>query len=424
MKKGFSKFILTLVLFCFGGFLCACNDATAKPTSITILDMPTTVNYTVGQSLQLSGGSLKVEYDDGTTKNFPMTLATPNITTFSAANTEQQIILSFLDFTTRFSVRVDKGDLTPQINSRITENTKPVVTVSYTGEQITFSGLNKNSIPTEVLNGIHYYYKNPNVVNAEYSETDLPVNAGRYLVKVKIDASQNYNGCELECYLDVQKCNLFDLVLDGESLNYDDAEINKNGVKYGQTVVLSNYWRYKDNTLGEAPLPQGVKSELQYLYKQKGTQDYISILPDMVDGSFKVSLPVGQYDIKIALQGDSNIANYEYIFTMVVVKTQLVRGVDYDLYISDGTTTTLLDANTVVPTVSYDASKTYSLTLVSHIGAGIFLKEGTTYYIGNSTSGSTILSGSGLGNVRAVFNVNGDTNHLDVSNETVVFEFV
>ncbi len=424
MKKGFRNFILVLALCCFGGLFCACEEVAPQPTFVTILDMPTTVNYTVGQSLQLSGGSLKVEYDDGTTKNFPMTLASASITTFNNANTQQQIVLTFLNLTTRFTVRVDKADVSPKISSSTIIDNKPVVTTSYTGQQISFNALDKNSIPQEMLEGVEYYYKNTNAVNSEYSTTELPVNAGRYLVKIIINSSSNYNGCELESYFDVQKCNLFDLVLEGEELNYDDAELNKNGIKYGQEVVLSNYWRYKDNSLGVAPLPQGVRSELQYLYKLKDAQDYVSVLPDDVSGDFVVSLPVGQYDVKIVLQEDSNIASYEYNFSLIVVKTQLQRGVDYNLYLSDGTNTTLLDANTAVPTVSYDAEKTYTLTLASNIGESIKLQAGTTYYIGNSTSGSTILTASGLGKIKAVFNILGDNNHLDVSNETVLFEFV
>ena len=97
------------------------------------------------------------------------------------------------------------------------------------------------------------------------------------------------------------------------------------------------------------------------------------------------NLDVGEYDVRISLYGDSNIEDYVYVFRYIITQANLTRGQDFDLYLTDGTNTTLLDATQALPVVAYTAGKTYSLTLVSYVGEGITLNSGTIYYAGNST---------------------------------------
>lgn len=421
MPKIFVQLVLVAFLLCTGGMLCACDETTSSPKGMSIETLPDTLSYTVGQEVSLTGGQLKVVYEDDTTKLFPMSLATPNITLLNTATNEQQIVLSFLGFTTRFGVIVEKGDMSPIIhNSSYDINDGlPITYTVYTGGPITFNGLDVMSLPDEDFT-IEYTYKNTAINNAEYTTT-APTNAGKYAVNIRIFNSPNYNDVNLSCYFIIQKSSLFDLTQNGESLNFDSTALNTQAGLYGTSANISNFWRHADGSLGEAPLSAGVRAELQYAYKLLGASDYTNIPMRTTDGAHIVSLDVGEYNIRISISGDSNIEDYAYNFNYVVTQADLVRGQDYDLYLSDGTTTTLLDASVALPEVAYVYDATYSLVLVSHVGAGITLKVGTIYYAGNSTAGDTVFMPTSAGEYRAVYGVNGDVNYKGISSETIRF---
>ena len=421
MRKMFLQLLLVVVVLCTGGMLCACDEPTVEPKRISIETLPDNLSYTVGQELSLTGGQIKVVYEDDTTKLFPMSLATPNITMLNTATSDQQIILSFLGFTTRFGVIVEKGNISPTIRSSSNDATDglPVVFVSYTGEPNSFNALDEFSLPDENLN-IQYTYKNTALQNAQYV-SEAPTNAGKYAVKIKISGSQNYNDINMDCYLVIQKSSLFDLTLNNQNLNFDSNSLNLQAGVFGTSANVSNYWKLSNNTLGPAPLPEDIRAELQYAYKPKNSGDYTNIPMRTTDGAHIVALNAGEYDMRISLVGDSNIEDYEFNFNYIVTQSDLVRGRDYDLCISDGTTTTLLSVDEALPTVAFVANKTYTLVLVSHVGAGVALQAGTIYYAGNSTSGDTVLQPTSAGQYKAVFGIAGDTNFKDITNETIRF---
>jgi len=328
-----------------------------------------------------------------------------------------------MGFAARFSVVVEKGSFYPVVNSSQTneDDGLPIIYTAYTGAPLSFNGIDPMSLPDENLT-IQYLYKNTSLDNAEYTQTP-PTNAGTYAVKVQISGSQNYKDVLVNCYFVIQKSSLFDLTLNGENLNYDDSALNTQNGTYGASVNVSNYWRHADNSLGDAPLPAGIVGEMQYAYKRVDATDYTNIPGRTTDGAHNIMLDVGEYDIRISLAGDSNIQDYVYTFRYVITKGDLVRGQDYDLYISDGTTQTLLNANTPVPTVVFAPNTTYSLVLVARDGLNVTLKTGTIYYAGNSTAGDTILQPSTAGEYRAVYGINGNANYKDISNETIRFAF-
>lgn len=421
MPKILLRLLLVAICFCSSGFLfAACVEPVLEAKGISIETLPDTILYNVGQELSLTGGQLKVVYEDESTKLFPMSLATPSITKFDTATTEQQIVLTFLDFSARFSVVVNKGTLQPMLYSSGTKDNLPVVYAAYTGEEQEFFGLDVLSLPDENLT-IEYQYKNTNL-NGDFVSTP-PTNAGEYLVKINIAESQNYNAINLTSYFVIQKTSLFDLTLNNENLNYDNIALNTQYGKYGANANLSSFWRYTNGSLGDAPLPASIGGELQYAYKMAGDSEYTTIPRRTIDGSHVANLDVGEYDIRISLYGDSNIEDYVYVFRYVITQADLVRGEDFDLYITDGTTSTLLEATQELPTVAYTAGKTYALTLVSYVGEGITLNSGTIYYAGNSTAGDTALAPAGAGAYRAVFSVSGNTNYKGIANETIRFAF-
>ena len=421
MPKILLRLMLIAICLCSGVLLfAACDQQSPETKGISIETLPDTILYTVGQELSLTGGQLKVLYEDDSTKLFPMSLATPSISQFNNAVSEQQVVLTFLGFTTRFSVVVNKGTLQPVLNSSGTQNNIPVVYSAYTGGQQDFSGLDMLSLPDENLT-VEYKYKNTSH-DGDFVSTP-PTNAGEYLVEINIAESQNYNGIKLTSYFVIQKTSLFDLTTNNENLNYDNIALNTQYGKYGAGANLSGFWRYANGSLGDAPLPASVSAELQYAYKKVGESEYTTIPRRTTDGSHVANLDVGEYDIRISLYGDSNIEDYVYVFRYIITQANLTRGQDFDLYLTDGTNTTLLDATQALPVVAYTAGKTYSLTLVSYVGEGITLNSGTIYYAGNSTSGDTTLAPSGAGEYRVVYSVSGNTNYAGITTEVVRFTF-
>ena len=139
-------------------------------------------------------------------------------------------------------------------------------------------------------------------------------------------------------------------------------------------------------------------------------------MPNTLTGEFNLSLDVGEYVVRIRIHNNSNINDESIVeFNYIVTKSPLLRGRDFDLYLSDGTNETLLENNTVV---AFESDKTYNLVLKSYIGE-LTLKSGTVFYLGNSTIGST--TASSAGSYRAEFCIEGNNNFQDTGREAIKF---
>lgn len=412
MKKLWLSVLGCLALvFCGMGFV-GCQSPQPEVKSVSIESTPTQLTYYVGQDLQLTGGTIKVTYEDDTVKILPMTLATPSITTFKNATNDQIVVLSYKGQTTKFGVHVLKGTLAPVFYSTQTEANKPLVSTSYTSQPVTFDKfLNTASLPNEDIT-ITYLYKSADSSSTEYT-LEAPVNAGSYDVKVLFSNSDNYQDLTCECKLNISKSNIKDLVLSGNSLDYDYGQIP---TTYGNDFDLANFWTQADGYLGLAPLPENVRLQLEYSYRPASSSNYTTILPNTLTGEFNLSLDVGEYVVRIRIHNNSNINDESIVeFNYIVTKSPLLRGRDFDLYLSDGTNETLLENNTVV---AFESDKTYNLVLKSYIGE-LTLKSGTVFYLGNSTIGST--TASSAGSYRAEFCIEGNNNFQDTGREAIKF---
>ena len=402
------------IIFC--GFFVGCQQQTIEVKDLSLNSMPDVLTYKVGQDLQLTGGTLKVVYQDDSVQILPMTLATPSLTHFTQAQNDQIITLTYMGKTTKFGVSIEKGTLSPIISyTSVAEDKKIVVTDSYTGEPQNFvSHLNKNSIPQDDVE-IKCFYKDQNADDQTYTQT-APTNAGNYDVKLSFCNSQNYEDLDMFCHYVVQKANLKDLVLQNNTLDYNQSALNQTQSTYGTTASLSLFWTQSDGYLGEVPLRDELKYQIEYAYKKLNDQYYITVQQNPATNQNEISLDVGQYMIKISIHDNTNI-NDEVLaeFKFVVVQKELVLGQDYDLYLFDGTTQTKIDQNF---DVTFDESKTYELKLVSYVGQ-LLLNDGTTYYLGNSTMPTTSINSAG--EYHAQYSIEGNQNYKSTGNQIITF---
>ena len=413
MKKLWLNVIGCLALLCCGLGFVGCDTTQTEIKALSIDKTPDILTYTVGQDLNLSGGTLRVTYMDDSVKIVPMTLATPNLTTFTTATNDQIIVLSYMGQTTKFGVSVQKGTLEPKFyNSTTTDESIPVISTKYTGDAVTFDKfLNTASLPTENIDTT-YMYKMSNLDSAEYS-SDAPINAGEYDVQISFTNSKNYNDLICYCKLNIARSDLKDLVLSGNSLDYNYKQIPNT---YGSDIDLATYWTQSDGYLGRAPLPENIRAQLEYSYRPISDSAYNVISPNIITNEYNLNLNVGEYKVRVRISGNSNINDETIVeFDYTVTKRTLVRGEDYDLYISDGESETKLATDT---TITFDNTKTYTLVLHSNVGE-LTLQSGTTYYIGNSTTAYTSINQSG--SYTAVFSIVGNNNYQDVGRESITF---
>lgn len=412
-----SLFGCVALALCGLGFA-GCDQPQLEVKDITINTTPQTLTYFVGQDLNLSGGTIKVVYEDDSIKVLPMTLATPNIKTFNKATNDQIVVLSFGGKTTKFGVNVLKGTLAPVISySEIADDNNLVVNDSFTGEELDFlTHLNMQSLPqNEEDMQITCFYKDEGSADENYS-TNKVIHAGRYDVKLTFRNATNYNDLDVLCHYVVHKANIKDLVFEGNTLDYNSHALTSSQSAYGTTAIVSDFWTQSDGYLGEVPLQEDIKLQLEYAYKPVGELNYTSIQQNTITKKHQLSLPVGEYMIKISIHDNTDI-NDEVLaeFRYVVVKADLVLGQDYNLYLSDGTNQVLIDQNFAM---DFDQSKTYTLVLQSSI-TGLTLNEGITYYLGNSSLGSTTISSAGQ--YRAEYSVEGNQNYKSTGAQIITF---
>ncbi len=110
------------------------NVKSVDPISISIQNKPTKTSYYEGDSLNTSGLSLSVKYNNGTTKTITSGFSC-SPTTLSSSGTKT-ITVSYEGFTTTFTVNVEKVEPTS-----ISVNNKPTKTSYYKGETLNTSGL-------------------------------------------------------------------------------------------------------------------------------------------------------------------------------------------------------------------------------------------------------------------------------------------
>ena len=422
MKKWIVSLLCCFALVFCGAWLCGCDEFNLEVKDVKVGQVPTKLTYYVGQDLQLSGGTIKVVYSDDSERFLPMTLATPNITTFKEATNNQIITLNFQGKTTIFGVSVQKGTLNPLLSytSKKDDGTF-VVSDSYTGHnQNPATHLNQQSLPEDDALQIKCYFKNSGADEDAYSEitneNQGPKNAGTYDVKLSFLNAQNYNDLDMEFEYQIYKTSVKDVVLEGNTLDYNNIELNRTQSTYGTVAQISSFWTQADGYLGEVPLPDEIKYQLDYAYRKANETSYTTIMPNVVTGSYELSLPVGEYVIKISISNNTNL-NDEVLaeFSFIVVQKELTLGQDYDLYLSDGTTQTKIDENF---NMTFDETKNYSLVVVSYVGE-LSLNDGTTYYLGNSSMGTTAINSSGQ--YSAEYSITGNANYKSTGRERIVF---
>ena len=109
------------------------NVISVEVSGITISKLPTKTQYFVGESLNIDGGEMTVQYNDGTSK--VMTLYNAGFNGYDKTKTgTQTITVSYYDFTDTFTVTVS----TPSVTG-ITV-TAPTKTTYYTGEDLDLTG--------------------------------------------------------------------------------------------------------------------------------------------------------------------------------------------------------------------------------------------------------------------------------------------
>ena len=403
------------LVFCGIGFV-GCEPEQPEIKSISIEKEPTVQNYCVGQDLQLTGGTLRIVFADDSVQFLPMTFAAPNIKTFTQANHNQQITLTYKNQTAHFLVNVEKGTLAPVISHTKQEDGKPLVTQSYTGQEIDFSSnIIQQSLPQNENISIKCFYKDKGSDDSTYTQTPK-INAGNYEVKVEYSGSQNYNDLVQTYYFVINKANIKDLVLEGNTLDYNSVELNKVASKFGTLAQFSEFWTQSDGYLGDVPLPNNIKSQIEYSYRNKNSTAYNSIPLNALTGEHQATLDVGEYEIRIRITNSTNI-NDEVLaqFNFIVTQATLVRGEHYDVYLFDGTNETKLEGNT---TITYDSAKTYSIKIKSNVGT-LTLNDGTIYYLGNSSTPSTKIEGAGT--YSAEFSITGNQNYKSTGRERITF---
>ena len=90
-------------------------------TGISIKNTPTKTTYIIGENLDLTGGTLTVSYEDGSTAELPMTSSEVGVTGYNAnETTEQTITVTYAEKSTTFTVTV-KNEVTVKLDKSTIE---------------------------------------------------------------------------------------------------------------------------------------------------------------------------------------------------------------------------------------------------------------------------------------------------------------
>ena len=322
--------ILCLGVFAFGG----CNNLPSVQ-NISIATTPTKTSYLIGEQLDLTGGILKVTYNDGSTTTLPLSVATPNQYNFNSAG-EKIITVSFQQKTTTFGVSVSKRDI--QLSPSFS-----IPNAYYTGEQLPIDLTTLNTITLGPDSTYTTEYKLSHQLSDEFYTDTAPTSVGTYTVRIQIQGGSTFNDMTLDNNKAIiTNYNILPTTLpqlstlnhaNGITLEYNLSQYT--GYTYGDDMIdFSKCWVIGSNKSGKleygsAPLPQQFASQLKYWYRTKGATEWTEITGiDTKEQAFNA----GEYEIKVTLQNVDNVQNYETNeIPFVVNQKQLALGKDYYL---------------------------------------------------------------------------------------------
>ena len=368
MRKIACYMSLCLVMFVGVLAFAGCGNST-DVASIRIKDLPQQV-YTVGDTLNLTNGSITVEYTNGNTADFEMLncvdlLAyieygdgtTTNV--FRSPSEAQVVVIQYKGRTTTFNVQVNKGTITEQ-----DVNLNQSYTKVYTGSSLPISELSNLNLQDGVSVESVQYRKVGETIS-DFT-TVAPVNAGEYVVRVNINGGANYESTYFETNYTIQKADLASLTSEG-ILNYPSINIS-----FNENYDLTKNWQFTNNgTLSAitAGLDENIVNNLVYSYSLKGSTQFTTLNPDQDSGEISVAnLLAGEYVVKVSGSWENNINNFEITTPLVIAQKTLIYGEDYEFKVTkqDGTIvefTPSSNANDVQTIINFTAEETLGITV-------------------------------------------------------------
>ncbi len=335
MKKLAYCLSLCLVMF-VGVFAFAGCGATNELSSIKIKVMPTDLEYSVGETLDLSGGIFIAEYSNGTKHEFRMNnvdLAyinygsdTQTTIQFTEPAQSQPIVIKYKGKSTTFNVSVIKGNMSVTYNKTYTK--------AYNGASQPIEELSDLALPTGASICSIEYRIAGNESESAYSTT-APTVAGNYDVRVKIIGGDNYNNLILDdISYTITKSDLTQITTNNY-LNFPEI-----AMEYSDEIDLTNNWQIVANgekgaiTAGLPASQASVADNLKYYYRLASDADYTELTPDVSGKILLNNLKAGEYKVKVNGTWASNINDFEVETDLIIQTKKLVYGEDYTLTIT------------------------------------------------------------------------------------------
>ena len=421
MKK-FLTAILSCLTLCVGLVAFSGCNGQNEITNISVETLPTTTIYTVGDSIDLSGGVLKVEYKDGKSEEYPLSVATPSVYTFNTAGSPVIVTLTYKGKDTTIGVTVNKREL------EIDRTQVTIPDAVYTGEALPVDITKVVALPNEVSASVEYKVRNAD--DATYTNT-APIDAGEYAVRVSIDGNDVYGdwtaarGNALVLDYTINKASLQSLAKQANGSAYLDYDMSSLGtITYGTVVDFARLWSLINGssiTQGLAPLDADIRAKLNYEYRVKGENSWLPMTRGENE-SVTVNLNAGEYEMRVSLLGDSNILDFSKEFALNISPRALVQGVDYTLQL--GNLDEFIDLSTDtsnVTTVTYNGSAYVLVLKPSEALTGQIQFADSVNY--NKVNDSAYFSQAPMnaGEYVATYAIDGGVNYTRVNGVTIRF---
>ena len=404
MKK-FWFSMLSVMLLLLGTFgLSGCNTPSAVQ-QISVIQNPTKTTYMVNDHLDLSGGTLLVEYENGDTAQLPLSVATPDIyqLNYSGLTT---IHLVFSEKITTINVTVLKKNIIVDPNFSIPD-------AIYNGNP---NPINLRSLNTITLAQDSTYtieYKPSHLPDIAYS-TIAPTNAGEYTARISIQGGNTYQDMNVENeQAIIRSYKILPATLDRFCLNNNRLDFNFSAYseyKYGDIIDFSRCWLNTTPTgdqYGTAPLPQSLLQDLVYQYRIHGSTTWNNIPAH--SNAHTIALDAGTYDIRAYYPGNQNILEYSNLQTFTVHQHTLVEGTDYNIYLSNNSSLYVISTGTRF----YYNGETYSIMVTPSQALKDTLTVSNIIYIKDSTQHNS-LPPTNAGTYQVTFTISAGPNYQTI----------